>query len=60
MPYAWRFLINLDIWLKKSEKPDPLKSFILQPLWNANSLGSGGCKMKDFNGPVYKTIPMSL
>jgi hypothetical protein len=34
-------------------KLGPFKSFILQPLWNANFLGPGGCKMKDLNGSVF-------
>jgi hypothetical protein len=34
-------------------KLGPLKSFISQPLWNANFHGPEGCEMKDFNGSSF-------
>jgi hypothetical protein len=46
-------VITPDIAFKKSiKKPDPLKTFISQPLRNAGFLGPGGCEMKVFNGPI--------
>jgi hypothetical protein len=37
----------------------PFKSFISQPLRNANFIGSGGCEMKDLNGPNKASPPQA-
>jgi hypothetical protein len=36
----------------KHKNLDPLKTFISQPLKNANLNGPEGCEMKVFNGPI--------
>jgi hypothetical protein len=41
-----------DFAFKKRKKLDPIKIFISQPLWNAHSIGLGGCEMKIFIGPI--------
>ncbi len=47
------YFLNPDFAFKKRKRPDPFKTCISQPLWNANYLGPEGCEMKDFNGSSF-------
>jgi hypothetical protein len=44
-----KLIVAIDL---RGVKTDPFKTFISQPLRNANFLGPGGCEMKFLNGPI--------